>query len=128
MASLAAAKPTVYSNTFGGEHSKVNITVRDPDSYRFEYAVFQSPNFNAWEDKKGGGAAEGSTGATKGEYFATLPRGYVCVSYGLSGLSLCSGAAEAGEPLCPGGHIRLVTEAQNSAPKTISICMHSLHC
>ena len=111
LASLAAAKPTVYSNTFGGEHSKVNITVREPDSYRFEYAVFQSPNFNAWEDKKSGGAGD----STQGEYFATLPRGYVCVSYGLYGLSLCSGAADTGEQLCPGGRVRLVSKAQKDS-------------
>ena len=49
--------------------------------YRFEYSVFRSPNFNAWEDKEGG-----LGGVTRGEYFATLPQGYVCVSYGISGL------------------------------------------
>ena len=36
VASFAAAKPAIYSNAFGGENSNVNITVRDPDSYRFE--------------------------------------------------------------------------------------------
>ena len=108
LASLAASRPSVYSNTFGGDNSKVNITMRESDSYRFEYAVFQSPNFNAWEDKKGGDVGD----STQGEYFATLPKGYVCVSYGLSGLSICSGAADTGEQLCPGGHVRLVTKAQ----------------
>ena len=44
VASFAAAKPAIYSNAFGGENSNVNITVRDPDSYRFEYSVFQGGN------------------------------------------------------------------------------------
>ena len=94
---MAAGKPAIYSNTFGGENSNVNITVREPDSYRFEYAVYKSPNFNAWEDAAGG--------STQGEYYAALPKGYVCVSYGLSGLSLCS-ASDGGIQLCPGGHYR----------------------
>ena len=97
VASFAAAKPSIYSNTFGGQNYNVNITSRDPDSYRFEYAVFKSPNFNAWEDKEGG--------ATEGEYFATLPKGYVCVSYGFSGLSLCSSSANDNQ-FCPSGQLR----------------------
>ena len=31
---LASAKPAIYSNTFAGQNSNVNITVREPDSYR----------------------------------------------------------------------------------------------
>ena len=86
----AAAKPALYSNTFDGDNSNVNITFSKPDSYRFEYAVFKSPNFNAWEDRQGED--------TKGEYFATLPKGYVCVSYGISGTSLCTPNGGDGSP------------------------------
>ena len=96
-AHAVAAKPALYSNTFGGENSNVNITVSKPDSYRFEYAVFKSPNFNAWEDRKGEDV--------KGEYFATLPKGYVCVSYGISGVSLCTPNGD-DRGRCPEGQFR----------------------